>query len=324
MASRWTNVTSNLANMASECGNLGIVSAKPDEDMLIAGVARKGLFASRDGGMSWQPLGTGAGSAAITNRPASIVYDPEHPQVFWEAGIYNGGGVYRTDDAGKTFKQLGTIGHNDNVSVDFTDPARKTLLAGGHEQKRKLYRSNDGGATWMDIGATLPADSHFSSQPLVLDAQTFLLGACGYGDGHCGILRSTDAGATWKYVSDRSAAGAPLRTKNGTIFWSLVFNGGMVKSTDQGQTWTPAVSGRVLTARPFELPDGRVLTVGNTHVLISSDGVTWTQVGDPIGYMAAGVTYSVQRKALFVWRWDCGNAVPANGILTASFDAQGS
>ena len=43
----------------------------------------------------------------ITNRPSAIVYDPEHADTFWEAGIYNGGGVYKTEDNGKTFVQLG-------------------------------------------------------------------------------------------------------------------------------------------------------------------------------------------------------------------------
>jgi len=41
----WVNVTSNLAGMASECGNMTYVSAKPNEDLVIAGVAQRGLWA---------------------------------------------------------------------------------------------------------------------------------------------------------------------------------------------------------------------------------------------------------------------------------------
>ena len=115
----WVNVTSNLAGMASECGNMTYVSSKPSEDLVIAGVARQGLWASSDGGTSWHRLGTGAGSARIVNRTGSIVYDPAHPNVFWESGIYNSNGVYRSDDDGTTFSALGTIGHIDSVSVDF-------------------------------------------------------------------------------------------------------------------------------------------------------------------------------------------------------------
>jgi hypothetical protein len=49
----------------------------------------------------------GARSAAIVNRPSSIVYDPVHSNVFWESGIYNKNGIYRSDDGGTTFSALG-------------------------------------------------------------------------------------------------------------------------------------------------------------------------------------------------------------------------
>src|SRR5262249_37303729 len=109
----WVNVTSNLAGMASECGNTPFVSSKPREDLIIAGVAQQGLWASSDGGSSWHHLGTGAGSATITNRPSAIIYDPADPNKFWESGIYNGTGVFRTDNDGSVFKAMGNVGHND-------------------------------------------------------------------------------------------------------------------------------------------------------------------------------------------------------------------
>ena len=148
----WVNVTSNLAGMTSECGNMTYVSAKPNEDLVIAGIALQGLWGSTDGGTSWHQLGSGGGSAKITNRPGSIIYDPARPNVFWQSGIYNGNGIYRTDNNGKVFRALGSIGHNDTVSVDFTDLNRRTLLAGGHEQRQTVYRSQDGGNTWTNVG----------------------------------------------------------------------------------------------------------------------------------------------------------------------------
>src|SRR4029079_8015651 len=154
-AASWVNVTGNLANMASECGNLTMLSAVPGSDTIIAGVALKGLWANSSGN-TWSHLGSGAGSDTITNRPSWITYDPLHPGVFWESGIYNGRGVFKTTDGGSTFRQLGSIAHNDYVSVDFGDPDRKTLLAGGHEQAQTVYRSTDGGQTWTNIGVTLP------------------------------------------------------------------------------------------------------------------------------------------------------------------------
>lgn len=316
---QWTNATGSLANMASECGNLTLVSAKPCSTAVIAGVAKGGLFATDDGGQTWAPLGTGPGSAVIVNRPAAIVYDPEHPEVFWEAGIYNDGGVYRTDDGGTTFVQLGDFGHDDLVSIDFGDPARATLLAGGHEQKQRLMLSVDGGAQWSDVGPNLPADSHFSSAPLVLDAQTFLLGACGWGDGTCGIYRSTDTGASWTMVSDLPAVGEPKWASDGAVYWPLVYGGGVARSTDGGSTWTKPAEG--LAGTPVELADGRILMLQGDHVAVSSDaGDSWMPIGEPLPFAAAGLAFSAQTKTLYVWHNDCGEVVLPDAIMRAGFD----
>ena len=140
----WIPVTANLAGLPSECGNLSLLSVRPDRDMLTVSVALRGLWASENGAVVWTPLGMGAGSATITNRGSSIVYDPDHPNTFWQSGIYNGGGVYRTDDNGVTFRQLGNVTHSDAVSVDLTDPQRLTLLSAGHEQTALFVSHNAG------------------------------------------------------------------------------------------------------------------------------------------------------------------------------------
>jgi hypothetical protein len=152
--STWGNVTNNLANMSSQCGNLTMLSLDPSSGGVIAGVALDGLWRSINGGASWSQLGTGTGSDAITNRPGSIIYDPAHPGTFWESGIYNSYGVYKTIDDGATFHHLGSTTHDDYVSVDFTDPARETLLAGGHETAQRVDKSTDGGQTWTNIWGT--------------------------------------------------------------------------------------------------------------------------------------------------------------------------
>ena len=75
----------------------------PGADTILAGVAGRGLWANSSGS-TWSHLGEGAGSATITNRPSWIVYDPLSPGVFWESGIYDGGGIYQTFDKGNTFQ----------------------------------------------------------------------------------------------------------------------------------------------------------------------------------------------------------------------------
>ena len=98
-----------------------------DDLRIIAGIAKQGLWQTTDGGKTWTPLGQGAGSDVIVNRPSRIEYDPTSSDTFWESGIYNSSGVYRTTNGGMTFQHLGIARHNDFVSVDFSDPQRRTM-----------------------------------------------------------------------------------------------------------------------------------------------------------------------------------------------------
>ncbi|MGO9838007.1 MAG: WD40/YVTN/BNR-like repeat-containing protein [Polyangiaceae bacterium] len=327
---QWTNATSNLAGLGSECGNMSNLSSKPDEDLLIAGIAQQGLWASKNGGTSWSRLGTGAGSATITNRTSEIVYDPAHTQTFWESGIYNANGVYKTIDDGTTLLAQGDVTHNDSVSVDFTDPQRQTLLAGTHEQSGHLYRSTDGGNTWTDIGPNLPAGTGFSSQALVIDAQTHLLGTYTYANtgAGLGIFRTTDGGQMWTQVFSSPVQGHPLVMSDGTIYWSLSNNAGMVKSVDKGQTWQMTVGqGVLVTDAPIELPDGRIAALGPSTIMVSADcGTSWHAASTALPYSAWGLSYSPYEKAFFVWHFDCtgqnnpGDPVPSDAIMRFDFD----
>jgi hypothetical protein len=328
-SSAWANATGNLANMPAGCGTLSRVEGKPCSNALIAGVADQGLFQSNDSGDTWTPLGTGDGSTPITNNPLSILFDPENPDHFWENGLFGGGGLYATTDAGATFTRLGTEAQVQLLSVDFGDPERKTMLFGKHGEKQQVWRSTDGGQNFENIGASFPGDAHNSESPLVIDAQTYLLGACGNGGGAgCGIYRTTDAGASWSSASplEVSHYGKPLWASDGAIYWPLLATSGLGKSTDLGQSWNQVVEGTVKDVTPVELPDGSLLSVGADHVVRSTDGgVSWAPVGEtlPFGISGGndgGVTYSARRKTMYVWHFDCGSSVASNALMRAGFD----
>lgn len=302
-ASSWVPATANLAGLPSQCGNVTLLSAAPDRSLVIAGVALQGLWARVNGSQTWTRLGQGPGSAIIANRPSSITYDPLHPGTFWESGIYNGGGAYVTDDSGATFRQLGQLTHSDYVSVDLSDPARRTLLSGRHEAS-SLFRSNDGGATWSDISSTLPAGIGYTVAPVVLGRSTFLLGTSG-GTGS-GVFRSTSGGASWTNVYPTGVAGpAMVDESDHAVYWVLAGSGGLIKSTDQGATWrliSPISSvGGIL----LQLPNGWLAGVNSQVVLSADHGVTWTAVGPPLPFTPSGVVYSPGSKSFYVWRSDC-------------------
>jgi photosystem II stability/assembly factor-like uncharacterized protein len=316
LSAQWVNVTANLADMPSECGNLCLLSPVPGQDKIIAGIAKRGLWQTTDGGANWTPLGQGAGSDVIVNRPSEIVYDPKNANVFWESGIYNSSGVYRTTNGGQTFQHLGKARHNDAVSVDLSDPQRRTLLAGGHEQSRTVWKSIDGGENWTNVGATLPEGSKFSSNPLLLDASTYLVNASGWGKGTGGVYRTINGGTAWTQVSPLEANGTPLRASDGSIYWPLMYDRGVIRSTNQGETWTQVCGGGVIKgSRIIELPDGKLAAASGKNIKVSSDkGATWTPVCEASPVPPAGVIYAPARQAFFIWHWDCENKVLTNAV----------
>ncbi|MGB8354208.1 MAG: hypothetical protein WCD79_10000 [Chthoniobacteraceae bacterium] len=326
VSAAWENATGNLAGMPSECGNLCLLSVVPGKDVVIAGIAKQGLWQSADGGATWTAIGKDTGSDSIVNRPSRILYDPANPNIFYESGIYNGSGVYKTADGGKTFLHLGKIGHNDYISVDFSDPKRLTMLAGGHEQSQKLWKSEDGGQNWVNIGLNLPAGTKFSSNPLLLDKSTYLVNAAGWGKGTGGIYRTTDGGATWQPASTLEPSGAPLVASDGAIYWELLWDKGLIRSTDQGKTWEQVCGyGVIKCSTIIELPGGKLCTIGAKCIKISSDkGATWTQFGDPTPVQPAGVVYSPTRKALYIWHWNCGAQVLPDAIFRNDYPPKGN
>jgi hypothetical protein len=132
VASAWENVTNNLVDLAAGGGDVNVI-AQPGAGRIIAGVAKRGLYASTDNGASWFALGTDPMSEPIGNRPTQIVFDPDDSNRWWEVGIY-GSGVYATTDNGKSFKRVGDVSHNDLLTIDFGDPVRNTMVAGAHEE----------------------------------------------------------------------------------------------------------------------------------------------------------------------------------------------
>jgi len=325
----WVNATGNLAGMASDCYNMGRVAIKPGSSRVIAGVALHGLFASDDGGKSWQSLGTGAGSAKIINRVSSITFDRNDPDVFWETGTHTGAGFYKTTDGGLTFKQLGTMTFSQDAAIDFADPERKTLLTGTHG--KGIFRSTDAGQTFTDISAGVPGNTLW---PLLIDAQTYLIGTFDADASNTAVYRTTNGGASWSEVTALSPShdGTFRRASDDSLYLPISGNAGIMKSTDLGKTWTRLASAGATFPPPFfsvtplELPDGKLVVLGVDHLLRSGDGgATYKPIGEALPFKLTasdfgGVTYSVQAKTFFLWHADCGTAVLPDAIMSAGFD----
>jgi photosystem II stability/assembly factor-like uncharacterized protein len=310
----WVEAATNLVGLTSECGNVNLASL-PGQDVVIASVAQHGLYAQPSGTDQWNPLGTNGGDA-VRNRMGSIVVDPDNPSTFWETGTY-GPGIYRTDDNGGSFKQLPNVEHIDSASIDFTDPDRKTILAGMHE-KPILMRSVNGGATWDQVPG-LPADIGYATSPYVIDANTFLLGT-NNGTGS-GIFRSADGGTTWNKVFDKPIIGRAV--VNGTkVQWLEAGGAGVVTTTDGGMTFTEKTGGGAIDRSATNLvllPAGALATWSSDHVLQSTDdGARWQRVGGPTPYTPTALAHNDVSGAYYIARYDCSNT-DANPVKSDSF-----
>lgn len=318
----WQDITTSLVGIESTCGNVSFVAADPASDAVLVNIARFGLFALADDASGWFPIG--ADGDRIDHRTQWIEFDPEVPTRYWVSGAY-GDGVFVTEDGGASFVGLPGIEHVDRVAVDMADPERQTLLAGSHED-RSLWKSTDGGQTWTDISPSLPLGSGFSSVPVVLAPDVYLLGT--YRSDGAGIFRSEDGGQSWTQVFDDEVIGAPVVTEE-FIAWNRA-GGGLAVSTDAGVTFeAPGPSPGRPSPTLVRGPGDTLVTTYPEGVVVTPDlGRTWAPVGQQLPFEADGVAYSAARNELYVWRHSCefgeqGNPVAPASILQATVGATG-
>src|ERR1051326_8150053 len=82
-----------------------------------------------------------------------VVVAPSNPAIVW-AG--NTAGVFRSTDAGATWANVsGPVVDVDVLVVHPTDPNKAWVVTGSFPGSRP-YRTNDGGATWIDSTDGLP------------------------------------------------------------------------------------------------------------------------------------------------------------------------
>ena len=122
--------------------------------------AERGVYRSLDGGKTFENVlhrdeNVGASDVQIDPTDSNIVYATlwESREAPWENGVFNGdgGGVFKSTDGGKTWRQLtkglppGVVQANIAIA-----PSKPSTLFSAVRTKTiaKLYRSNDGGETW--------------------------------------------------------------------------------------------------------------------------------------------------------------------------------
>jgi photosystem II stability/assembly factor-like uncharacterized protein len=130
----------------------------PQPSEFVVGVIEGQMFASGDGGGSWQLRNSGLPDGKL----ATIVADPSTGRV-WAAGADR---LYRSDDAAQTWRTVGQPLPQPGTRVRgiaaSADGAIIVLTT-----DRGVYRSQDAAGNWTLIEGNLPV--HLEAAPLVRD-----------------------------------------------------------------------------------------------------------------------------------------------------------
>jgi photosystem II stability/assembly factor-like uncharacterized protein len=203
-------------------GRIGDVVVDPkNRSVWYVALASGGVWKTTNRGTTWKPIFDDQGAYSI----GCLAIDPKNPQVVWvgsgenqsQRSVGYGDGVYRSDDGGTTWKNVG-LKNSEHIAKVLVHPkdtdtvyvaAQGPLWASGGD--RGLYKTTDGGKTWKavltagdDTGVT---DVCFDPRdPDVLYAATYQrrrhVGVLIGGGPEAGIHKSTDGGKTWAKLKD--------------------------------------------------------------------------------------------------------------------------
>src|SRR3954469_5830803 len=228
--------------------------------------ASGGLFKTEDRGNHFAAIFDEGGAYSL----GAVTVDPKDSSVVWlgtgennnQRSVGFGDGVYKSTDAGKTWKRMG-LENSEHIQNILIDPRNSNTVyvtaigplwrAGGD---RGLYKTTDGGATWKNV---LPGTENSGATDMVMDPKKpdtiyvamlqrrRQVGQLIGGGPDSGIFKSTDGGAKWTKLTkglptvEMGRVGLGISSKNPNTIYALVTaqkgEGGFYRSDDAGASW---------------------------------------------------------------------------------------
>jgi photosystem II stability/assembly factor-like uncharacterized protein len=254
------------------------VPGKPN--LFYFGSTGGGIWRSTDVGASWENISDGffggsIGAVAVAESDPNVIYVGGGEKTV-RGNVSSGDGVWRTTDAGKTWKHVGLedTRHIPRIRVHPKNPELVYVAALGHlygpNKQRGIFRSADGGASWKQV---LFVNDQVGAIDLILDPNNpriiyasfwrvkrtpYSLESGGPGSG---LWKSTDAGDTWKEITKNEGLpkstlgiiGIAVSPVNSDRVWALMEaeDGGVFRSDNAGKTWTKVNEDRNLRQRAW-------------------------------------------------------------------------
>jgi len=263
-------------------GRCVAVAGHPNEmDTFYFGACAGGVWRTSNAGETWRNLSDGQfGSASI----GSISISKSDPEILYvgtgegcvRADSTWGDGIYRSSNAGETWKRIGLLesGHIPSVAIDPSDPLKIYAAALGHvfhpSTQRGVYRSVNGGDDWQQVlggkaglGAADVAIDPFDSGRLfasLWDFQRTPWSVSSGGPG-CDLYVSPDAGENWASMEGHAGWPSGLKGRIGIacsaarpgLVWAMVEceTTGLYRSLDNGDSWELVNKTSSITSRPW-------------------------------------------------------------------------
>lgn len=262
----------NISDGFFQTGSVGAVAvADADPNVVFVGMGEHaprgvmtsygdGVYKSTDAGKTWKHLGL-----ELTRHISSIRIHPNNPDILYVGaqGALHGSskerGIYKSEDGGKTWKNILYVDENSgcvDLSMDMNNP--RILYAAMWDHRRLpwavqsggkgsgLYKSTDGGETWIKIQNGLPKElgKMAISVSQANSNKVYALIESDTEKEQGGLFVSNDAGINWRRISkDHRLVSrawyyievfADPQHEN-TVY---VLGAAGLKSTDGGQSWT--------------------------------------------------------------------------------------
>ena len=277
-----------------------------------------GLWKTEDGGQLWKNISDGyfktssIGAVAVSESDPNIIYVGMGEHAPRAVMTSYGDGVYKSTDAGKTWKNIGlkntqhisrVVIHPKNPNIVFV-AAQGALY--GPNKERGIFKSVDGGVSWNKIlyVNSLTGCSELSmdyNNPSVMYAamwehQRLPWKVISGGPGS-GLYKTTDGGITWNQIhnglpKEKGKMAIAVSRSNSEKVYALVESdsnkelGGLFVSNNAGKNWSKISSDHSLIQRAWyyielfiDPTDEEKIYVLNASAQRSIDGgKTWSRI----------------------------------------------